>query len=54
MRFRHVRFNKVYARLTWEGPPFRITDFRLVINPSVYHNLDGTWKTILNRQVQWV
>ena len=41
MRFRHVRFNKMYARLTWEGPPINITDWGIVLDPSVYHNIDG-------------
>ena len=49
MRFRHVRFNKFYARLTWEGPPINITDWHIVLDPSVYHNIEGVWKTILNK-----
>ncbi len=49
MRFRHVRFNKVYANLTWEGPPINITDWGIVLDPSVYRSVDGEWKTILNK-----
>jgi hypothetical protein len=43
-----------YARLTWEGPPFNIRDFGLVLDQCVYHSVDGDnlnngIKGILNR-----
>ena len=56
MRFRHVRFNKMYARLTWEGPPINITDWGIVLDPSVYHNIDGVRRQSLRvgvSQLQW-
>ncbi|GAX73762.1 hypothetical protein CEUSTIGMA_g1213.t1 [Chlamydomonas eustigma] len=49
MRFHHIRFNKMYARLTWEGPPISISDWGIVLDPCVYRNVDGVWNTILNK-----
>ncbi len=30
LRFKHVRFNRMHVRLTYDGPPIRLNDFRLV------------------------
>lgn len=49
LRFRHVRFNRISARLTYEGYPITITDFGLMVDASVYHNIDGSWRSILNK-----
>jgi hypothetical protein len=49
IKFKHVRFNRVNARLTYEGPPLSISGFGLVLDNRVYRNIDGGWKTVLNR-----
>eukprot|EP00798_Chlamydomonas_sp_ICE-L_P007149 gene7149-256_t len=36
MLFRHVRINRMHARITYQGSPFSITDFGLVLDASVY------------------
>lgn len=47
--FKHVRFNRMHARLTYEGPPLSINGFGLVLDNRVYRNIDGGWTTVLNR-----
>ncbi|KAG1679440.1 hypothetical protein FOA52_007732 [Chlamydomonas sp. UWO 241] len=54
VRFRHVRFNKMYARLSWEGWGPSISDFGLVLDQSVYLDiygeaLPGAMKGVMNR-----
>ncbi|WIA10179.1 hypothetical protein OEZ85_010383 [Tetradesmus obliquus] len=49
IKFKHVRFNRVNARLTYEGPPLSISGFGLVLDNRVYRNIDGGWTTVLNR-----
>ena len=49
LRFRHVRVNRMHARITYAGPPISITDFGLVLDNRVYRNLEGGWVTLLNR-----
>ena len=29
-KFKHVRFNRIHVRLTYDGPPLSVTNFRLV------------------------
>jgi hypothetical protein len=53
IKFQHVRFNRVTARLTYEGPPLSISGFGLVLDNRVYRNIDGGWKTVLNRLVSF-
>ncbi|KAF5836546.1 golgi-body localization protein domain-containing protein [Dunaliella salina] len=48
-RFKHVRFNRMHVRLSYEGPPLSVTNFMLVLDASVYRGLEGGWRTILNR-----
>jgi hypothetical protein len=45
-----VRFNRAHARLTYESPAFSVRGFGLVLDNRVYRNIDGGWKTVLNRQ----
>jgi hypothetical protein len=33
-RFRHVRFNRMHALLTYEGPPLNVRDLKLVSESS--------------------
>lgn len=49
LRFKHVRVNRLCARVTFEGPPITINDFGLVLDNRVYRNLEGGWRTVLNR-----
>lgn len=49
IKFKHVRFNRMHARLTYEGPALSIRNFGLVLDNRVYRNIDGGWKTVLNR-----
>lgn len=49
IKFKHVRFNRMHARLTYEGPPLSINGFGLVLDNRVYRNIDGGWRTVLNR-----
>lgn len=49
LRFKHVRVNRLCARVTFEGPPITVNDFGLVLDNRVYRNLEGGWKTVLNR-----
>lgn len=48
-RFRHVRFNRAHARITYAGAPLSIRDFCLVLDARVYQSLEGSWRTILNK-----
>lgn len=52
IKFKHVRFNRMHARLTYEGPALSIRNFGLVLDNRVYRNIDGGWKTVLNRCCQ--
>jgi hypothetical protein len=52
IKFKHVRFNRMHARLTYEGPALSIRNFGLVLDNRVYRNIDGGWKTVLNRCVE--
>lgn len=47
--FKHVRFNRMHAKLTYEGPPLSISGFGLVLDNRVYRNIDGGWRSVLNR-----
>ena len=47
--FRRVRFNRVHAKLTYEGYPFNITEFGLVLDARVYNDVEGGWRVLLNR-----
>ncbi|GIL56314.1 hypothetical protein Vafri_11691 [Volvox africanus] len=50
LRFRHVRFNRMAARLTYTGPRLSIGSgggWGLVIDARVYRNIVGGWKDIL-------
>ncbi|GIL87249.1 hypothetical protein Vretifemale_15344, partial [Volvox reticuliferus] len=50
LRFRHVRFNRMAARLTYTGPRLSIgggAGWGLVIDARVYRNIVGGWKDIL-------
>ncbi len=49
LRFKHVRVNRMHARLTYEGYPLTIHDFGLVLDNRVYRNVEGGWKSVLNR-----
>lgn len=49
IKFKHVRFNRMHARLTYESPALSIRNFGLVLDNRVYRNIDGGWKTVLNR-----
>eukprot|EP00775_Hariotina_reticulata_P010874 gene10874-11028_t len=49
IRFKHVRFNRVVVRVTWEGPPLSINNFGLVLDKKVYRNIAGGWKDVLNK-----
>ncbi len=49
IRFKHVRFNRVAARLTYEGAPLSVSGLGLVLDNCVYRNIDGGWVTVLNR-----
>jgi hypothetical protein len=49
IKFKHVRFNRAHARLTYESPAFSVRGFGLVLDNRVYRNIDGGWKTVLNR-----
>lgn len=51
IRFKHVRFNRVVVRVTWEGPPLSINNFGLVLDKKVYRNIAGGWKDVLNKCV---
>lgn len=50
-KFKSVRFNRMHARLTYEGYPFSVTDFHLVLDACVYRNVEGSWRTIFYRFV---
>lgn len=49
IRFKHVRVNRMHARVTYDGQPISINDFGLVLDNRVYRNLEGGWRTVLNR-----
>lgn len=49
--FKHVRVNRFFSRLTYEGPPVSINNFGLVLDSRVYRDLKGGWRTVLNRCV---
>lgn len=51
IKFKHVRFNRMHARLTYESPALSIRNFGLVLDNRVYRNIDGGWRTVLNRLV---
>ena len=52
IKFKHVRFNRVHARLTYESPALSIRNFGLDLDNRVYRNIDGGWRSVLNRCVQ--
>jgi len=55
IKFKHVRFNRMHARLTYESPALSIRNFGLVLDNRVYRNIDGGWKTVLNRWAEnWI
>jgi hypothetical protein len=49
IRFRHVRINRMHARVTYSGPPITVKEFGLVLDTRVYRSMEGSWKTVLNR-----
>lgn len=49
VKFKHVRINRMHARVNYEGYPVSITDFGLVLDTRVYTKMAGSWKTLLNR-----
>lgn len=51
IKFKHVRFNRAHARLTYESSAFNVRGFGLVLDNRVYRNIDGGWKDVLNRYV---
>jgi hypothetical protein len=49
IKFKHVRFNRMHARLTYESPALSIRSFGLVLDNRVYRNVEGGWTSVLNR-----
>ncbi len=52
LRFRHVRFNRIAARLTYTGPRLSIGSaggWGLVIDSRVYRNILGGWRDIIKK-----
>lgn len=52
VKFKHVRINRMHARVNYEGYPVSISDFGLVLDTQVYTRMQGSWKHLLNRCVR--
>ncbi|KAK9849122.1 hypothetical protein WJX84_005042 [Apatococcus fuscideae] len=50
--FVHVRLNRVHCRVTYQGAPLNIKDFKILLDQRVYERLEGKWHDLLNR-VKW-
>lgn len=48
-RFVYVRFNRVYARVSYQGYPLSFTDMKVVLDARVYQALDGSLRELFLR-----
>lgn len=46
IRFTYVRFNRVYARVSYQGYPLSFTDMKVVLDARVYQALDGSMREL--------
>ncbi|CAG9463002.1 unnamed protein product [Pedinophyceae sp. YPF-701] len=46
---KHVRFNRVYARVSYEGGRMPFLDLKLLLDSVVYQNIDTKWGSLFSR-----